>query len=217
MKYVCKVCGYVYDEDKRGIPFAQLPEDWKYPLCKAPKSEFEAQGGEDNPAAEPAERELGSLSEETQGKLSLGQLAAICSNLARGCEKQYKFEKAELFTKLANQFSASVKPFEDVSPERLAAELREDAENYASLRATADADKDRGAARVCVWGEKVTRMASSLLERYLAEGEAMFEGGEVWLCTACGFISVEGTAPQICPVCKVPAWKFENMEGRETA
>ncbi len=217
MKYVCSVCGYVYDEEKRGVPFAQLPEDWKCPLCKAPKSEFEAQGGEDKPAAAPAERELGVLSEEAPGKLSLGQLAAVCSNLARGCEKQYKFEEAELFTKLADQFTASVSSLENVSAERLAAELREDAGNYASLRATADADKDRGAARVCVWGEKVTRMASSLVERYLAEGEAMFEGGEVWVCTACGFISVGDAAPEICPVCKVPAWKFEMMEGRETA
>ncbi len=217
MKYVCSVCGYVYDEEKRGVPFAQLPDDWKCPLCKAPKSEFEAEGGQEEEAGESADEEPASLSEGELQKLSFGQLAANCSNLARGCEKQYKFAEAELFAKLADQFAASVKSFEDLSAERIAGELREDAGNYASLRAKADADKDRGAARVCVWGEKVTRMASSLVERYLAEGEAMFEAGDIWVCTACGFIYVGDAAPNICPVCKVPAWKFERMEGRTSS
>jgi len=36
-KWVCKVCGYVYDGE---IPFEQLPEDWVCPLCGVPKSEF---------------------------------------------------------------------------------------------------------------------------------------------------------------------------------
>ncbi len=39
--WVCKICGYVYDEEKEGIPFADLPEDWVCPLCKHPKSDFE--------------------------------------------------------------------------------------------------------------------------------------------------------------------------------
>ncbi len=48
-KYVCSVCGYIYDE-AAGIPddgiapgtlWAQLPEDWVCPLCGAAKSEFE--------------------------------------------------------------------------------------------------------------------------------------------------------------------------------
>ena len=33
-KYVCKVCGYVYEGDS-------LPEDFKCPVCKAPASKFE--------------------------------------------------------------------------------------------------------------------------------------------------------------------------------
>ena len=37
-KYVCKICGYVYDGE---TPFEQLPDDWKCPLCGAPKSMFE--------------------------------------------------------------------------------------------------------------------------------------------------------------------------------
>jgi len=48
-RYVCTVCGYVYDP-KEGDPdngvdpgtsFADLPEDWVCPVCGAPKSDFE--------------------------------------------------------------------------------------------------------------------------------------------------------------------------------
>ena len=47
-KYVCSVCGYVYDpavgDEKQGIPagtaFEDLPEDWHCPRCKKGKDKF---------------------------------------------------------------------------------------------------------------------------------------------------------------------------------
>lgn len=47
-KYVCKVCGYVYDPKygdpengiKPGTSFEELPKDWKCPQCGASKDEF---------------------------------------------------------------------------------------------------------------------------------------------------------------------------------
>jgi rubredoxin len=36
-KWVCQICGYVYDGE---VPFEQLPEDWTCPICKHPKSDF---------------------------------------------------------------------------------------------------------------------------------------------------------------------------------
>ena len=210
MKYVCQICGYVYDDAKEKVPFAELPDDWKCPLCGAAKSDFksEANGNEKKvvTAIEPMEADL--------EKLSAGQLAALCSNLARGCEKQYKQEEADLFKQLADYFTAVVPAVNDASVEKLAKELQTDAENYAAVRATADANADRGAARVCVWGEKVTRMLSSLVNRYLNEGEAMLKDTNIWVCTTCGFVYIGDTAPELCPVCKVPDWKFEKIEGR---
>ena len=47
-KYVCSVCGYVYDPDEGdpqsgiepGTPFEELPDDWVCPVCGADKSAF---------------------------------------------------------------------------------------------------------------------------------------------------------------------------------
>lgn len=48
-KYVCIVCGYIYDpeigDDDGGIApgtsFADIPDDWVCPLCGVPKTDFE--------------------------------------------------------------------------------------------------------------------------------------------------------------------------------
>lgn len=36
-KWVCSVCGYIYDGD---IPFEDLPDDYTCPVCRQPKSKF---------------------------------------------------------------------------------------------------------------------------------------------------------------------------------
>ncbi len=41
--WVCKICGYVYDDNVETIPFEDLPNTWTCPLCKHPKSDFELQ------------------------------------------------------------------------------------------------------------------------------------------------------------------------------
>ena len=41
-KYVCTVCGYVYDPtENNNVAFADLPEDWLCPLCAVGKDQFE--------------------------------------------------------------------------------------------------------------------------------------------------------------------------------
>ena len=40
-KYVCSVCGYVYDPTEHdGVAFEDLPADWTCPRCKQPKEKF---------------------------------------------------------------------------------------------------------------------------------------------------------------------------------
>lgn len=42
-KYVCTICGYVYDEETEGTKFEDLPADWTCPLCGVGKDKFEVQ------------------------------------------------------------------------------------------------------------------------------------------------------------------------------
>ena len=44
MKYVCRICGYIYDEAREKLPFSGLPDSWQCSLCRAPKSEFVSTG-----------------------------------------------------------------------------------------------------------------------------------------------------------------------------
>lgn len=43
-RYLCTVCQWVYDEEKEGTKFADLPDDWTCPICGAGKDVFELQG-----------------------------------------------------------------------------------------------------------------------------------------------------------------------------
>lgn len=51
MKYVCKVCGYIYDpaqgDPENGIEpnttFENLPDNWLCPVCGVGKDQFEHQ------------------------------------------------------------------------------------------------------------------------------------------------------------------------------
>ena len=210
-KWVCGICGYIYDEEKEGAAFETLPESWVCPLCGAGKSAFTPQQSADAAKGRPAP--IHPIGEMRQ--LSAGELSAVCSNLARGCEKQYKEQEATLFREIADYLSAAQTPVPDPSLDKLLDLVRQDLrEGYPSLSAAAVAVDDRGTQRICVWGEKVTRMLESLLSRYQKDGEAFLKDTQVWVCTVCGFIYVGDNPPQLCPVCKVPAWKFEKIEGR---
>ncbi|MCR5788537.1 MAG: rubredoxin [Lachnospiraceae bacterium] len=209
MRYICQICGYVYDEEKEKVPFEQLPDDWKCPLCGAAKSDFRPEAL--NTEAKPARVDTGAADLK---RLSAGQLSAVCSNLARGCEKQYKPEEAGLFRELAGYFDRIMPAKYDAMAGDVSKLLQEDIENYPNVRSVADQNMDRGAARVCVWGEKVTRMLYSLVNRYLSEGEAMLVDTDIWICTVCGFVYIGAQPPELCPVCKVPPYKFDKIEGR---
>lgn len=230
MKYVCSICGYVYDEEVEGTPFADLPESWTCPLCGAAKSAFEPETPSEpapqhhtviantKPSSEATASEATNampLDNHDLTELSPGVLAAICSNLARGCEKQYHPEEQELFAQLAEYYSAQVATVAEPTLANLAELLNRDlAENYPALRSTAENVRDRGTLRICTWGEKVTRALLSLAQRYEREGEAMLKNTRIWVCSVCGFTFVGEKPPALCPVCKVPDWKFDEVTGR---
>jgi len=228
MKFTCSVCGYVYDEAVEGVPFGELAEDFVCPICKADKSAFKGE----EPAAGSAAEAAGAAGESPDAgpattatimdpalpvdevPLTPGQLAALFSNLARGCEKQYNEDGAAKFRELADYFTGITPPETDATVIDLAQLLKTDLADYPFKMHTAKAAKDRGAQRALTWGEKVTTMLSSLVDRYLAEGEQMVADTEIWVCTACGYVWIGKEPPEQCPVCKVPPWKFEKVERR---
>lgn len=216
-KFICSVCGYTYDE-AAGIPNAgiapgtkweELPDDFICPLCGASKAEFGAHGASaptknppSMPIVQPEFKELTPL-----------EMSALCSNLARGCEKQYKLEEAALFTELAQYFKRTAPKKTEQDFSTLLPLIEKDlGESLPAANAAAGTAADRGALRALVWSEKVTRILKSLLTRFEREGEVLLENTGIFVCTICGFIHVGDVPPELCPVCKVPGWKFEKIE-----
>lgn len=217
-KFVCSICGYTYDEATGspdqgiapGTRWEDLPEDWTCPLCGAPKSMFEGQThSEEEPApAAPAARE----EQEELRELSFGEMAALCSNLAKGCEKQYRAEEAGLFAELATYYEGrtpkrAAKNFSELLP-LIESDLKTE---YPAAREIATLERDRGALRALAWGEKVSRILVSLLGKYQNQGDEMLNGTNVYVCEICGFIYLGETPPAVCPVCKVPSLKLRMI------
>ena len=201
-EYICSVCGYVHTTD------GELPNDFKCPICGAGKDAFKLK--ED--AADRTESNL--EKPHTEKELSPMEMSNICSNLARGCEKQYMPKESENFRKLAEFFRSKAGPVSEASTEKLLDLIEKDLSiGFPYGNAVASEQPDRGALRCQVWAEKVTRMLQSLLTRYQTEGDKMLEDTGVYVCTICGFVYVGNEPPAMCPVCKVPAWKFEKVEG----
>ena len=209
MRYICSICGYVYDE-AGNIPFEELPEDWKCPLCGAAKADFKLED-----AAEPAAVLKEAPSVESDMKpLNAIETSALCTNLAKGCEKQYQPEQAAAFRELAAWFASRNLAAADPSFEKLLEKVNGDlSEGYPAANTVSRQEGDRGALRSLTWGEKVTRILKSLLTRYAREGDSMLENTGVYVCTICGFVYVGNELPEVCPVCKVPNRKFEKIGG----
>lgn len=220
-KYVCTICGFVYDEAKGypeagiapGTKWEDVPDDWQCPLCGAVKSDFERQGAPVVAKVISKEPKVASQVHSDDRRLSALETSILCRNLALGCEKQYKKEEAALFTELADYFAAKTGPALEPSFEKLIALIDKDLEEgYPLANQVARADEDRGALRALTWSIKVTKILKSLLTRYEKLGDKMLENTGVYVCTICGFIYIGDDLPEICPVCKVPNWKFEQVK-----
>ena len=55
-KYICSVCEYVHDEEKSGLNWDDLPDDWVCPVCESPKSYFSKM---DEAGSEPEQEDNG--------------------------------------------------------------------------------------------------------------------------------------------------------------
>ena len=125
-QYVCSICGYVYDEAVSG-PWEALPADWKCPICKAGKEAFRVREEAPQPQAQLEKPHV-------EMELFPMEMSIICSNLARGCEKQYLFPQMEAFQKLADFFRSQVTPPAQASREDLLKLVEQDLEGMQVMR-----------------------------------------------------------------------------------
>ncbi len=218
-KYKCSICQWVYDPEigdpkggiEPGTPFESLPEDWRCPLCNAPKSDFFKL--EDT---KPSQKKVSAPSDLTHNdlkELSPAELAFICSSIALGCRRQYLDEEAALFETIAKEY-LNIAPTDkiDTSFEHIAKLVTESIKKgYPEAYASAEAAKDRGAKRALTWTEGATRMLSLQLKQHLESGGANLKNTNIFVCEACGFISIGDEVPEFCPVCKVGSIKFRKI------
>lgn len=213
-RWRCSVCGYVYDETigegdiKAGTTFEELPDDWVCPICGASKSAFVKEGAVQEKKSIP--KPIYPIIDE---KLSYGAMYALCTNLARGCEKQYRNEESALWTELAEYYSSIARDVEgDI--DALTKLAQYDAESvYPLIKDLAQQKQDRGALRALVWSEKVTAILLSLYARYKKEGDSLLKDTKIYVCEICGYVHIGNEPPEICPICKVPKLKIHEIRG----
>lgn len=208
MKYICTICGYMYDDDVEKIPFSELPDDWTCPLCGASKDLFEpveTSSKKDN--NEKKENPVVSKDGNRESKklyadFTAGEMSALFSSLANGCEKQYEFEAQKKFIELADYFESKALDLNQSDAE-LFAMLKEDSKNEYPA-AKEQCREDRGTLRALTWGEKVTKVQQMMV----SQGPDTLKNKNLYVCSVCGFMYIGEVAPKLCPVCKVPDWKF---------
>ena len=211
-KYVCQICGYVYDKD-------QLPEDFVCPICGATVDKFQKE--EINMAELKGSKTEANLQEAFSGesqarnkytyyaskarKEGYVQIANIFEETA-GNEKEH----AEMWFKLLHDgVGTTIDNLKDAA----------DGENYewTDMYATfAKEARAEGFEDIAKSFEGVAEVEKVHEERYrkladnIAKGIVFARDEEVvWKCGNCGHIQKGKDAPDVCPVCAHPQAYFE--------
>lgn len=205
-KYQCTICGYIYDDAKEKIKFEDLPDDWTCPICGAPKVVFKELKEEPKEEIKEEVNEQEKLTE-----LSNSQIAYICSNLAKACEKQYLEEEQNIFLKLKNHYLNKAK-IQNGNLKDIQNNIDNDIKEFETAMNIADKYQDRGAKRVINWASKSTNMMNVILNNYQEKGIDYIKNNKIWVCDICGFIYIGPTPPETCPICKVPNLKILEVK-----
>ena len=206
-KYRCTICGYIYDEAKEKVKFVDLPDDWKCPLCGAPKSLFEEVKEEKEEINEEPKVQIIEEVDDDLRELSNYEISLICSNLARGCEKQYLEEEKDLFRELSKHYEGleedKIGSLDDVINM-----IDNDINNFSKVMKVLSKYDDRGSKRVVNWANKSTNIMKVVIDTYKEKGIDYIKNTKIWVCDICGFVYIGDIPPKVCPVCKVPSLKI---------
>ncbi|MDD7282136.1 rubrerythrin [Floccifex sp.] len=211
-KWVCKVCGYVYEGDV-------LPEDYVCPLCKKPASVFEkVEEAKSNPyAGTQTEKNLETaFAGESQARNKYTFFASVA--------KKEGFEQiSALFQKTADNEKEHAKMwFKELNGIGSTADnllSAAEGENYEwtdMYDGFAKTAEEEGFPELAKKFRMVAAIEKHHEERYRAllknvEMAEVFAKSEVkvWECRNCGHIVVGTQAPEVCPVCDHPQAYFE--------
>ncbi len=210
-KYRCTLCGYIYDEEIEKVKFEDLPEDWICPLCGAPKALFELIEEKDVSISNIDDREVVSESVDELRTLTNLELSLICSNLARGCEKQYLEEEKQLFLELSQYYEKRSQNLEGTLSDVKEMNIK-DLDYLNQAMNIASKFQDRGAKRILTWATKSSNIMKIILDNYEKKGIEYLKHTKIWVCDICGFVFVGDVPPEVCPVCKVPNFKILEVK-----
>lgn len=220
-KYICTVCGYIYDEALGrpqenilpGTVWREVPNDFMCPLCGATKDEFVLQQAEQKDEQKPVSDSTTLGVSQDKAERSNAQLSVIFSNLAKGCEKQYLPDESKLFQELANHYAQRSQVLTEDSFEAMRILLQKDLDyGFGEANNQARRAMDRGSLRALTWSEKVSKIINAIFSRYEKQQATLLENTKVYVCEICGFISLSNDPPEICPVCKVPSMKLMEIQ-----
>ena len=212
-KYRCTICGYIYDEAVEKVKFTDLPDDWKCPLCGAPKEMFEEVIEEEKKEEEKVVvfKSEDETEQEDLRELSNYEISLICSNLARGCEKQYLEEETKLFKELAEYYERKEVKKEGTFNDILN-NVNNDINSLKEAMEVANQYQDRGAKRIITWATKTTNIIKYIIENYQKNGVNYLKDVKIWVCDICGYVYIGNDVPKICPICKVPSLKILEVK-----
>jgi rubrerythrin len=85
-------------------------------------------------------------------------------------------------------------------------------EMYPAFKAVAELQDEKGAQRSTDWALQAEKVHAGMYQRakQAVEGKEDIEIGPIQICEACGY-TVEGEAPEKCPLCGAPKEKFRGF------
>ena len=149
-------------------------------------------------------------------ELSTEEMSAICSGLARGCEKQGLIPEMVAFNKIAAYYRVKSGAKIELNNLKHADAMFDQnlSTGYYTVYNTAKVNEYRAVFRSLVWREKASSMIKSLLCRYAKEGDVMLQNLRMFVCDTCGYIWLGDVPPDMCPVCKAPSRKNQARNVR---
>ncbi len=212
MKYVCKICGYIYEGDTIIEQCPKCKQNNKFtPIEKNKSNPYEGTQTEKNLeaafAGESLARNKYTYFASKAKKEGFEQIAALFLKTAEN-EKEH----AKMWFKELNGINNTLDNLNDAA----------DGENYEwtnMYEEFAQTAEKEGFSELARKFRGVAAIEKHHEERYRAlikniETQQVFEKSEVkiWECRNCGHITVGTKAPETCPVCAHPKSYFEISE-----